>query len=644
MNVKSRLQLCAALPILMAVITAIILYRISAEVERVVPRLRTTHSITREATRLDQATFLYLLTPGEATRNEWLESHQGLNQLLQEQPALTARDRGMLADIRTRHETMTGLFRSMADQAETGTGIPSADTQDTLRLILNHTRNTIMDAQTLAANAHDAAVTLQQRAYLLIIVVATVMAAILSSISLLLIGRVTSGVQGLQEGMNKVAGNDLGQRLPAEGRDEISNLNRGFNHMAAEIASARQKLQDEISEKARVAESLRASNVELSAALEKLQRAQQEALSRERADALRQITRGIVHDINDALMPVKGLSDFYMQYPDQLQNVADIKEAFATVHSAADRISRTVRNIGSFCLPSRQAGKTNASPADIVKEVVSTMEPLWKAQKQAEGVAITVKTELGPVPAFAVERADLVDAIRALLTNAIDAMPGGGAVTIRTRLDAGHAVIEVNDTGEGMDASTAGRACEPFFSTKGEGHAGLGLVTVQAVVTRAAGTFALRSTPGKGTTAVVTLPVTMEPPADVTHAPAMPLTRRLHVLTIDDEPWNARVLAHHLTVDGHKTESRSTGREALDFLRTQSVDLVILDRAMPDISGDLLATQIRQLHPETPILMLTGFGGLMASEGTLPMGVTRVLSKPIDLQELREAISFAVAG
>lgn len=648
MKVKTRLQISAALPVLLAVITAFILYRISVHVKDVVPKLVAANGIAHEAARLDQATFMFMLSPDEAAREEWIDAHKSLNSFLTLQPSLSDRDSVMLKDLQQQHQETTAIFTALsAHLASLGkTDVVANDlvARELLGQILKRTRTTVAGAQTLAANAHDNAVYLQEIAYLGIISVATILAGVLAMLALILITRVTGGIDGLKAGMTAIGADNVAYRMSPDGADEITELAKGFNRMAEEIGTARQRLKDEIAEKEKVAQSLRRSNIELSTAMEKLQRAQNDVLHRERSDALRQIARGIVHDINDALMPVKGLSDLYVNYPDQLKDTKEVQEAFVSVHAASERISKVVQNIASFCAPAKKQGKTRIDLGAVVKEVVSATEPMWKAQKQIEGVAIVVKTELGPVPEFDADKSDLVDAIRALLTNAVEAMPSGGSVTIKTQIVGKDAVVEVSDTGEGMDHTLRTRALEPFFSAKGEGHSGMGLTSVQGAVARAAGTFRLESAPGKGTTASMTIPIGMGSTAAKPAPTAPTLARKLKILTVDDELWSSKVLSRHLTVDGHHTDSCATGQAALAMVRDRKFDLVIVDRAMPDMSGDALAQEIKTIQPKVPVLMLTGFGGLMANDVSLPKGVDRVLSKPVDIKELRDALAAVISA
>lgn len=243
MKVRTRLQISAALPVLLAVITALVLYRISSHVRDVMPKLKAANGISREAARMDRATFMYLLNPGASSHDAWMVAHKTLNEFLVEQPYLSDRDQSVLFDLQNRHKESAQLFRSMSEAiaklpANTAAGSDVA-VQGMLSQILERSRDIVLGAQTLAANAHDHSLHLQESAYLLLIAVSAVLAGILAVVSLALIARVHNEIDLLKSGMAAIAGDDVKHRLTVEGDDEMADLAKGFNRMAEEIESVR---------------------------------------------------------------------------------------------------------------------------------------------------------------------------------------------------------------------------------------------------------------------------------------------------------------------------------------------------------------------------------------------------------------------
>jgi CheY-like chemotaxis protein len=111
---------------------------------------------------------------------------------------------------------------------------------------------------------------------------------------------------------------------------------------------------------------------------------------------------------------------------------------------------------------------------------------------------------------------------------------------------------------------------------------------------------------------------------------------------VEDEPLVREVIEVYLHEDRHIIETASNGREGLEKFRTGTFDLVMSDRAMPEVNGDMLAAEIKKIKPDQPVILLTGFGDLMSGAGEKPDGVDIIVSKPFTLNSLREAISKAI--
>ncbi|MGH7279140.1 MAG: response regulator, partial [Candidatus Rokuibacteriota bacterium] len=118
----------------------------------------------------------------------------------------------------------------------------------------------------------------------------------------------------------------------------------------------------------------------------------------------------------------------------------------------------------------------------------------------------------------------------------------------------------------------------------------------------------------------------------------------LRVLVVEDEPMVRKAIIDLLAIDGHRVDSAVNGLEGLEKFRTHAFDLVVTDRAMPEMGGDQLAAAIRSLTPDKPVIMLTGFGDLMAARGERPAGVDVVVPKPVTASELQRAMAQAMAS
>jgi PAS domain S-box-containing protein len=393
---------------------------------------------------------------------------------------------------------------------------------------------------------------------------------------------------------------------------------------------------------------LRESNQQLEAALGELRVAQQQILEQERIAALGQLASGIAHDFNNTLGPILGYSDLLLANPRQLADVEAATEYIRAINTAAQGAAGVVSRLRDF-YRRRHNGDVHGPVRlpDVIAQAISITRPRWKDQAQASGAMIDVRTEVGEVPQIEGNASELRDALVNLILNAVDALPAGGAITLRARLDHNQpdrptVLLEVADTGAGMTDEVRRRCLEPFFTTKGESGTGLGLSIVHGTLRRHAGTLEIESAVGQGTTMRMRLSVgigtvdeTRSPPE-----PEPPARRMLRVLVVDDEPMMREVVSRFLALDEHVAEVAGSGREALAKLQSEPpFDLVITDRAMPEMGGDELAAMIKVLAPSMPVLMLTGFADLMGGVDERPVGVDLVIGKPTTLARLRVAVA-----
>jgi CheY-like chemotaxis protein len=243
------------------------------------------------------------------------------------------------------------------------------------------------------------------------------------------------------------------------------------------------------------------------------------------------------------------------------------------------------------------------------------------------------------VPRIPGNASDLREALTNLILNAIDAMPRGGKLSLATRQEKEEVLVAVQDSGTGMSEEVRRRCFEPFFTTKGQAGTGLGLAMVHGIVRRHEGRIEVASQVGRGTTFTLHFPIRSVPEAAGAAATEKPGGSGVAILVVEDQSQMREFVRALLVRDGHTVDAAVDGREALVRLGQRHYDLVITDRAMPGLSGDHLALAIQKEHPETPVILLTGFGEFMNAAGEKPEGVRLVLSKPVTVQALRDAVA-----
>jgi CheY-like chemotaxis protein len=240
----------------------------------------------------------------------------------------------------------------------------------------------------------------------------------------------------------------------------------------------------------------------------------------------------------------------------------------------------------------------------------------------------------------------LGSALMNLCVNAVDAMPGGGTLTIRTRRLPGALVeLAVEDTGEGMAPEVLKMAMEPFFTTKPQGKGtGLGLATAFNTVRAHGGVLTLHSAEGQGTRVLMRLPciVTGATSADIPDA--LPAPRSLNILLVDDDELLRASVPSLLGMLGHRVEAVDGGRSAMDRLIGGGLwDLVILDMNMPEMSGLETLRQIRALWPRLPVLLATGFLGSDGEAAVAADPYTFAITKPFSLDEIQQKLAHMAA-
>ncbi|MDR9502581.1 MAG: response regulator, partial [Desulfurivibrionaceae bacterium] len=281
---------------------------------------------------------------------------------------------------------------------------------------------------------------------------------------------------------------------------------------------------------------------------------------------------------------------------------------------------------------------------------------------------VEIRTELlaGPLPVLA-DRAQIEQILMNLASNAQDAMPDGGTLTIAThRLESlpedspatsrpdislPCALLTVADTGTGIAREQVERVFDPFFTTKEVGHGtGLGLAQVYGTVQQHHGVVTVASKPGEGTLFSIFLPLHSEPavaPAQGVEKKSRSQTPRpLSILLVEDEPQVRRVLKRLLGNQGHHIREADNGREATRLFQKchQEIDLIIMDVIMPEMNGKEAYEEMIRLKPDLKILFISGYPGDIISVQHIREKKFPLLAKPLDPTELMHKIKEITEG
>ena len=373
-----------------------------------------------------------------------------------------------------------------------------------------------------------------------------------------------------------------------------------------------------------------------------LKAAQEQLRQSQKMEALGQLTGGIAHDFNNLLTVVVGGLDLIAR------NVTDdrLKRYATNALTAAERGARLTAQLLAFSRVQRLEVKpTHVAP------LIEAMRPM-------------LRNVLGPtiVKSFALDEAlvpvmadptQLELAVLNLAINARDAMPDGGELTISSAPvvmigdpdleDGDYIELAVSDTGSGMPPEVAARAFDPFFTTKDVGKGtGLGLSMVYGVARQSGGTARIESSPGEGTTISLYFrraagEVEVDAPTITADQPG---TRTGSVLVIDDDPDVRNFIVASLSDYGYRVREAGDGEAGLKTFAEERPDLVILDYAMPGLSGGDVAARILKLVPGQPILFVSGYSESAAISSAAPHA--QMLAKPFRPDALDAAVRAAI--
>lgn len=390
----------------------------------------------------------------------------------------------------------------------------------------------------------------------------------------------------------------------------------------------------------------------LQQAYDDLRQTQLAVMQQERLRALGQMASGIAHDINNAISPVALYTESLLEQEKNLTPRA--RNYLETIQRAIDDVAKTVARMKEF-YRQREPQLTLAPVQlnDLVPQVIDLTRARWSDMPQQRGCVIQLVTELAKdLPPIMGVANEIREALINFIFNAVDAMPEGGTLTLRTGVHLSttsdimsrQVEVAVCDTGVGMNEDTRRRCLEPFYTTKGERGTGLGLAMVYGVVQRHSADIEIESKLGAGTTMRLVFTAFEEQLADdkaLVYKPVVLPQQR--ILVVDDDPLLLKSLCDTLSTDGHAVTTANGGLAGISAFEIAlgsklPFDVVITDLGMPNVDGRKVASAIKACSKKTPVILLTGWGQRLIDSGEVPEHVDCVLSKPPKLRDLREAL------
>jgi two-component system NtrC family sensor kinase len=364
----------------------------------------------------------------------------------------------------------------------------------------------------------------------------------------------------------------------------------------------------------------------------------------DRLAAVGELVAGVAHEVNNPLSSISAFAQLLLRDGGLS---ASQRESIEVIKSETLRASQVVKDLLAFA----RRSEPQREPLDLNAVVHRTLRLRgYQLTSNKIHVETDLTTELPPVVGDARQ---LQQVCLNLVTNAIQAMATTGTpgtLTITTRRDGPHVVLEMRDTGHGIPDGVKAHIFEPFFTTKGEGEGtGLGLSVSYGIVTAHGGTIEVPATSAAGTTFRVTLPAAGETPlvddvGDVAaFSPRSPLAG-IRLLFIDDEPSLRSGVQAFGVLRGFTVLTAGNGTEGLEVARSESVDAVVCDLHMPGMDGPAFHEKLRRERPGLAARTVFITGDVISNSGRTPQVRQPVLTKPFALEKLEETLVALMRG
>jgi len=374
---------------------------------------------------------------------------------------------------------------------------------------------------------------------------------------------------------------------------------------------------------------------QMKSAYDELRATQQQLVLSAKLNALGEMAGGVAHDFNNILAAILGRTQLLMRGPTS----PELRRQLEVIEQAALDGAHTVRRVQEFTRVRHDERFETLDLDRVIEGVVEFTRPAWFTNAKKRGVTVEMHLELTARQPVAGNASELREVFTNLVLNAVDAMPWGGDLFIRTEDSEGGLRVTFRDTGIGMDEETRTRVFDPFFTTKEVQGTGLGLSVAYGIVTRHRGHIGVKSERGIGTEFIVTLPAGSAPapraPETLGHGPIAPHT----VLVVDDEEPVLDVLAEMLHALGQEVHAAVGGEAGIASFDRIQPQIVFTDLGMPEVNGWDVALHARTQRPDVALVLVTGWGFQLEEDAAMARGVDVILAKPFTLEDVERALS-----
>jgi GAF domain-containing protein/CheY-like chemotaxis protein len=378
---------------------------------------------------------------------------------------------------------------------------------------------------------------------------------------------------------------------------------------------------------------------DLESAYESLKKAKDRLIQTEKLRVLGEMAGGVVHDFNNILTSILGRTQLLWKKLEkgEPKKSQDLMKNLQLIEKSADDGARILSRIREFTKTKKDTTFSSVDLNEIVEDSLEMTRSYWSDQVILSGIHIEVKKDLKKLGKVLGNATELREVFTNLIINAVDAMPHGGTLTLKSQQDEEFVYVMVEDTGIGMTEEIKDKIFEPFFTTKKDQGTGLGMSVVYSIIARHDGEIEVKSSPDQGSAFTIKLPKYKE--ARKEEKSKMLSGQEACVLIIEDEKNIRNILEEMLSTEGYEVTCVATGKEGIELFKKKRHDLVITDLGISEMSGWEVADQIKSINPFTPVVLSTGWGLKFDPEKMKSKNVDRVIKKPFTLERVLEVIS-----
>jgi len=371
----------------------------------------------------------------------------------------------------------------------------------------------------------------------------------------------------------------------------------------------------------------------------------------ERLKALGEMASGVAHDFNNLLATILGRIQLLKlklesyQGAERRQSTKYLSEGLTIIEKATTDGAEAVRRIQEFTkiTPDTQSSM-EIDINELINDVIEFTKPQWKDEAEAQGKKINIMKYLPKtLLPVAGNPSELREVLTNIIKNSLDAMPEGGNIFIKSSLDHRSVVLSISDSGHGMSKEVREKVFDPFFTTKGPQRIGLGMSVSYGIIKRHQGDITIQSVEGKGTSVILKLPIA-QGMSEKEKAPS-PINKekKARILVIDDEEEVRKVLCELLQTVGHEVVIASNGEEGLKLFKNRIFDMVFTDLGMSGISGWEVSKKVKELNPQMPVALITGWEVQLDEEKKRTHGVDFILSKPFKIDQVTKLVQEGIS-